>query len=92
MTVTLENGVIHLQGSCPVEDAESLVKALESAAAPIVDWSQCRQLHGAVVQVLLVFRPGLRGEPDDAFLKSHLGPALRAALGRSGALAGASDI
>lgn len=79
MTIRSENGVIHLEDICPVEEAETLVSALERDAAAVVDLSNCRQLHSAVVQVLIVFAPELRGEPEDLFLRSHLTPAAIAA-------------
>lgn len=82
MTVRSENGVIHLEGICPVEDAEILVAALDADPAAVVELGDCRQLHSAVVQVLLVFRPSLRGEPNDLFLRGHLTPAVMAAADR----------
>lgn len=82
MTVRLENGVIHLEGACPVEDAELLVSALDINPTAVVDLSGGRHLHGAVVQVLLVYGPNLRGSSDEPFLKRHLTPALMAAAAR----------
>jgi hypothetical protein len=81
MSVRVENGVIHLEGICPVEDAEALVSALDRVSGPTVDMAACRQLHGAMVQVLLVFRPSLRGTPEDAFLRDYVIPALERSEG-----------
>lgn len=85
MTVRSEPGRIHLEGRCPVEDAEALFAHLEADRSAVVDLTHCRQLHSAVVQVLLEFTPIMGGEPDDPFLRSHLIPAVRDATARQAA-------
>lgn len=91
MSVRTDNGVIYLEGDCPVEEAEILVQALESIEDPLVDLTRCRHPHGAVVQVLLTFNPQLSGAPEDPFLRDHLAPALQAAAGRSGVTSDTQD-
>ncbi|MBB6251194.1 hypothetical protein [Nitrospirillum iridis] len=76
MTVVVENDFIRLEGACAAEDAETLVSALQGAADPIVDVSRCLHLHGAVVQVLLAFRPSVRGMAEDIFLRDWVIPHL----------------
>jgi hypothetical protein len=75
MSVRREGDVGWLEGACRVEEAEVLVGLLGSGVRT-VDLSRCQALHGAVAQVLLAFRPALRGAPSDAFLREHLLPAL----------------
>ena len=48
-----DNGTLVLEGVCPVEDAEPLLQMLQTMPASAVDWTQCRQLHTAVLQVIL---------------------------------------
>ncbi len=73
--VTAE-GVIQLSGRCGVEDAEALQRELLAAPRSTVEWSLCEQLHAAVLQVLLVGKPRIRGAPATAFLKAHVVPLL----------------
>jgi hypothetical protein len=42
-----------------------------------VNLEGCGHLHSAVVQVLLVLGPRLRGLPADSFVREWLAPALR---------------
>ena len=46
-----DNGMIVLDGVCPVEDAEPLLQMLQTMPAAGIDWTQCRQLHTAVLQL-----------------------------------------
>ncbi|OJU09306.1 MAG: hypothetical protein BGN86_14255 [Caulobacterales bacterium 68-7] len=77
MGVRVDSGFVRLEGDCGVEDAEAVVAALMADAAARVDLSQCRQLHTAVVQALLVFRPRIDGTPADHFLATFVAPALQ---------------
>ena len=73
MTVRLaQDGVIRLEGVCPTEDAEPLLRLLSSNRRLAVDWTACEQAHTAVIQILLAARPELLGPPVDAFLRDHL--------------------
>jgi hypothetical protein len=76
MTVRREDWMIHLEGACPVEEAEALTAFLESPGAWTVTLSGCRQLHTALVQVLLRYRPSIHGTPADPFLSRLVTPAL----------------
>jgi hypothetical protein len=78
MTVRRDGEVIYLEGVCEVGEAETVVAALEQGARA-VDLSSARQLHGAVVQVLLQFKPELRGAPEQPFVRDVLIPAMNAA-------------
>ena len=68
MTVRLEHDVVHLEGTCPVEDAEMLLSLLQADRSRPVDISRIRSLHAAVLQVLLTYSAPLCGECDDPFL------------------------
>jgi hypothetical protein len=73
MTVNLKtDGVIELVGRCGVEDAEVLQRHLLAGPGATVEWSGCEHLHSAVIQVLLVGKPRLRGSPASAFLQTHI--------------------
>lgn len=80
MTIRADGYAVHLEGHCGVEEAETLAALLEEEGPWEIDLSECRHLHGALVQALLVFRPVLRGLPEDVFMKGHLYPALAFAL------------
>jgi hypothetical protein len=83
MAVRVENDVVHLEGDCGVEDAEAVAAALGDPAIAKLDLRLCRQLHGAVAQALLVFRPEIVGLPADAFLNGFILPALSRPVGHS---------
>ncbi len=77
MTVTLSgDGVIALHGSCPAEDAETLLRCLADEPGARVDWSACEAAHTAVVQVLLAVQPTVVGSPVSPFLREHVAGAL----------------
>jgi hypothetical protein len=72
----LESGTIVLEGRCPVEDAETLFQLLQETPEAACDWAQCSRLHTAVLQVLLVARPALRGPCADLWLEQWFQPAM----------------
>jgi hypothetical protein len=74
--VTAE-GVIELVDRCDVEDAEVLQRHLLATPRSTVEWSTCQHLHSAVIQVLLVGKPRMRGAPSDAFLRGHIAPLVQ---------------
>ena len=53
-----------------------LVELLQSDPGRGVDLTLCLQLHAAIAQVLLVFRPPVAGAPEEPFLRDHILPAL----------------
>jgi hypothetical protein len=77
MTVRLTpDGLIELQGLCPSEDAEVLLRQLLANPAAVVDWHACESAHTAVIQVLLLARPTLQGVPIGAALRDWVHPLL----------------
>jgi hypothetical protein len=78
MTVGLAiGGGIKLSGRCGVEDAEALQRFLLADPESTVEWGGCEHLHSAVIQILLVARPRIRGLPAQAFLRAHIAPLLQ---------------
>lgn len=78
MSVVVEDGLVRLAGRCRIEDAETLLGALQEKPDRVVDLSACTSLHTALVQLLLIAAPPLRGTPADAALASWLLPLLEA--------------
>jgi len=74
MTVLMTNGAIEVSGHCGVEDAEALQGYLLADPRSTVEWSNCEAMHAAVLQVLLVAKPRVRGLPAGAFLRAHIAP------------------
>jgi hypothetical protein len=68
MTIRRDDGAIVLDGECPVEDAEVLLRLLQAQPQGPVDWSACTRLHTAVLQVLMAAAAPMRGECGDAFV------------------------
>ncbi len=76
MSVRLEGQVIVLEGVCRVEDAEPLLRWLQADASRLVDLSEAEHLHAAVLQILMAFKPGLKGAAADPFLRAWIAPVL----------------
>jgi hypothetical protein len=62
MTIEVEAGEIRLTGRCGAEEAETLLSLL-LAGNDRVDLTGCEHLHTALLQLLIVARPAIRGEP-----------------------------
>ncbi len=73
MTVRLEGDVIHLEGRCLAEDADTLLVYLQERPSRPVDMRGVQRLHLAVCQVLLAAKPEIRAAPPpDSFAARHL--------------------
>ena len=72
MSVWSDDVAIHLEGDCHVEAAETLVALIQAHPGRPVDLSQCRHLHSAVIQALLVLAPPRRGGCADSFLEAWI--------------------
>jgi hypothetical protein len=70
------DGMIALEGVCPIEDAEPLQRHLLAYPANTLDWRSCSAAHTAVIQILLAARPRLLGPPAHPFLRMHVEPLL----------------
>ena len=71
-----DNGTLVLEGVCPVEDAEPLLQMLQNMPTAGIDWTQCRQLHTAVLQVILASGIAPIGPCGDAWVAEWLAPKL----------------
>jgi hypothetical protein len=76
MTVGLAGGNIRMEGVCPVEDAERLLRLVLNNRRAIVDWRSCEEAHTAVIQILLAARPELLGPAANAFLQNRIAPII----------------
>jgi hypothetical protein len=77
MTVLLSpEGVIVLEGSCPSEDADSLLQHLTSTPNATVDLRRCHAAHTAVIQILLAAGPKLQAPPPENSLWRWIYPAI----------------
>lgn len=73
MTIAISaDGTVELAGSCPVEDAETLLRHLLATPNAIVGWSACESAHTAVIQILLAARVAPSGTPKGSFLRDHV--------------------
>ena len=79
MSTSFKDGAIWLADECVIEEAETLSGLLAVHPDVLVDVSQCRLAHTAVLQVLLSFAPRLRGAFADPFLTLWVRPGLEAA-------------
>ena len=75
MSVTVEFDRIIIEGVARVEDSETVANAL-AAPETTVDLSACTDLHGAVLQVLLIFAPKVVGCVGNPSLETWLTPLL----------------
>jgi len=71
-----DNGTIVLDGACPVEDAEALLQLLQATPTAGIEWTQCRQLHTAVFQVILASGVVPVGPCGDAWVAEWQEPKL----------------
>lgn len=76
MSIAVGSDRIVIAGVARVEDAEPLANALIAAPETTVDLSACSDLHGAVLQVLLVFAPKAIGYVGNPSLETWLTPFL----------------
>ena len=79
MTVRLSSdGTIELDGICSIEDADALQKHMLTSRAAVVDWRTCTYAHTAVIQILIAFKPVLRGPPAGDSLRLLIDPLMKA--------------
>lgn len=75
MTVEIEGGFVRLTGRCGVEEAETLLRALDKLPQPEVVLA-AERIHTALWQVLMAARPRLHGDPGDDFVAGFLLPQM----------------
>jgi hypothetical protein len=69
-----ENGTIVMEGDSPAEDAELLLQLLQATPQAVLDWTRCRHIHSAVLQVVLAAQPSLCGPCGDPWVREWLPP------------------
>jgi hypothetical protein len=80
MTVIVAaDGNVELKGSCPVEDAEVLLRHLLGKPDAAITWEGCEWAHTAVIQVLLIAKRVPVGSPGSPFLRDRVGALLKQA-------------
>jgi hypothetical protein len=72
------DGAIELDGICSIEDADTLQKHMLSIPRALVDWRTCTYAHTAVIQILMAFKPVLRGPPAGDSLRLLIDPLIKA--------------
>jgi len=77
MSLTRGSDEALIAGDGDLDDARALDAWLREDPSRVVNLEGCGHLHSAVVQVLLVLGPRLRGRPADPFVNQWLLPALR---------------
>lgn len=79
MTVRLDDaGVIRLEGTCQIEEAELLQRLLLEHPGAALDWRACGHLHTSLIQLLLAAGRTVQGPPGDEFLRVWIAPLLAA--------------
>jgi hypothetical protein len=77
MTIRLTTaGAIALEGTCPSEEAEDLLRHLLDNPGAAVAWESCDYAHTAVIQILLLARPVVQGIPRGTALRDWIYPLL----------------
>lgn len=77
MTVRFEgSGPIVLEGTCPIDDAERLLRLLTTIRSPTLDWRSCDWAHTAVIQILIASGVPLLGPPRGALLRDVIEPLI----------------
>lgn len=71
-----DEGIVFVDGVCAVEDAEALLQMLQATPDAIVDWTQCRELHTAVLQVILASGNAPIGPCGDRWIQQWLATKL----------------
>jgi hypothetical protein len=70
------DGKIVLEGSCPDQEAETLLQHLIASPEAAVDLRACDFAHSALVQVLMVCKPKLLGPPRSGAIRQWVYPQL----------------
>ncbi len=76
MPLEITSGTVGLIGNCGADEALEFVDALSAAEMPKIDMSACTNLHPALLQALLAFKPAVSNPPTDPFLVRWILPLL----------------
>ncbi len=72
MSIRIEGDVIFLEGRCSVEDAETLLLALQEQPNANVSVAKVQKVHMAVLQILLALKPPIQGTAASPFLSQNI--------------------
>ncbi len=70
--IRLAGTIVHLEGACPVEEAEELLDLLQRTPATALHLGACTSLHTAVFQLVRASRLPVVAAPTDPFLAGLL--------------------
>ncbi|MCE7798161.1 hypothetical protein LWE61_16590 [Sphingobium sufflavum] len=72
MSVRIDGRTILLEGRCSVEDAETLLLALQEQPDASVSVEKVQKIHMAVLQILLALKPEIMGADASLFLSQNI--------------------
>jgi hypothetical protein len=78
MPIRYEGDAIAMDGYCPIDEAEELMKFLEEHPHATVSLTQCQHLHSALLQLLLTYKVKVVGEAYAPFIYKWVVPLLKA--------------
>ncbi|WP_201742527.1 hypothetical protein [Novosphingobium ovatum] len=78
MPISYSTTTAKFVGECSIEDASELTEWLLAKPARKVDLAQCRNLHTALLQPLLVLAPAIKALPKEERLARWISPLLPA--------------
>lgn len=74
MSLHIEGDEIWLVDACGAEEALELVDLLLKAERPTINLSRCTNLHAALLQTVLAYKPAVSAEPAEPFLRRWILP------------------
>ncbi|WP_353684295.1 hypothetical protein V4D30_00500 [Thermodesulfovibrio sp. 3907-1M] len=72
MAVEIKNSTLKFIDLVTVEDAEAIFNKLLEKKKIKIDMSQCKHIHTAILQLLMVFTPEIIKLPEDKDLKKWI--------------------
>lgn len=72
MAIIFKKTVAVLDDICAIEEAETLLEWLLDNPKGKVNFKQCKHIHTAILQVLMVAKPTISAYPDSANVQQAL--------------------
>ena len=76
MPIQYQEDCVVLQGTCGIRELEDLQAFFQLHENPVVSFEGCQHLHTALLQLLLTYRPQIRGNAESAFIARWIVPLL----------------
>jgi hypothetical protein len=76
MALQFVGNEIWLIDDCGAEEALELVDLLLKAERPTINLSRCSNMHAALLQTFLAYKPAVSAEPAEPFLRRWILPIL----------------